>query len=57
MPKGFNDCVANGGRVRTVTGGTLGGNKLGLKDNQYCHVCFNKSGMHRGEVHSKKAKK
>jgi len=57
MPEGFSNCVGNGGRVRTVTGGTASGKKIGLKDNQYCHVCFDKNGMHKGEVHTKKAKK
>jgi hypothetical protein len=48
VPKDFDDCVKNGGRVRTITGGTPGGKKLGLKPGQYCHVCFDNKGMHIG---------
>jgi hypothetical protein len=51
MPKGFTDCVSGGGRVRTITGPNK---TYGLKAGQYCHVCFDKSGMHKGEKHIKK---
>jgi len=55
MPEGFNNCVSNDGRVRTVTAGTPAGKKLGLKENQYCHVCVDKQGnFHKGEVRTKK---
>lgn len=47
MPKDFDDCVAGGGRVRTI--------KVG-KD-KYMHVCYDKQGKsHAGEVKTKKVK-
>lgn len=48
MPKAFTDCVANGGRVRTLTG-----KKFGLKDGEYRHVCFLKGKSFLGEVKKK----
>jgi len=57
MPKGFNKCVDNGGRVMMIEADTHAGNKLGLKDGQYCHVCIDKKGgFYKGEVHKKKTK-
>jgi hypothetical protein len=45
MPKGFNDCVKNGGRVVTKK----------LKGNKYLHICYDKEGKaHSGEVKTKK---
>jgi len=51
MPKDFNQCVSNGGRVRTVTGPNK---KYGLKKGQYVHVCFDKKGQHKGHIKTKK---
>ena len=47
MPKEFNACVNEGGRVRTMT----------LKGGRYMKVCFDKAGKsHAGEVHQKQSK-
>ena len=40
MPKAFEDCVKNGGRVRTKT----------LKDGKYIRICFLKGKSYAGEV-------
>lgn len=53
MPKDFEKCRANGGKIRTITGE----NKLfGLKKNQYMHVCILSGKVYRGEVKAKKEK-
>ena len=45
MPKDFEDCVKNGGRVRTKK----------LKNNKYIHICYDKNGnSYSGEVMTKK---
>jgi hypothetical protein len=45
MPKDFDTCVKEGGRVRT----------LKLKGNKYIHICYDKQGKsHAGEVKEKK---
>lgn len=45
MPKDFNQCVSEGGRVRTVP----------IKDGRYMRVCFDKKGKsHAGEVRQSK---
>ena len=44
MPKAFEDCVKNGGRVRTVK---RGGNK-------YQHICFINGKSYAGEIKTKK---
>ena len=46
MPKAFDDCVKNGGKVRTIT---LGGNK-------YRHVCTLKGKVSYGHIKTKKKK-
>jgi len=47
MPKDFDKCVNEGGRVRTIT----------LKGNRYMRVCYDKAGKsHAGEVHQRKGK-
>lgn len=51
MPAGFNNCVKNGGQVKTISGPNK---KFGLKEGQYCYVCFDKKGMHRGHTKQKK---
>ena len=47
MPKAFNQCVKNGGRVRTLK---LGGNK-------YRHVCYLGGKKFLGHIKTKKKKK
>jgi hypothetical protein len=45
MPKDFEDCVKNGGRVVTKS----------LKGGKYMHVCYDKNGnSYSGEVKNKK---
>lgn len=45
MPADFDKCVADGGRVRTIT----------LKSGRYMHVCYDKNGKsHAGEVKKSK---
>ena len=45
MPKDFEDCVKNGGKVRTKK----------LKNNKYIHICYDKNGnSYSGEVMTKK---
>lgn len=47
MPKGFTDCVKNGGKVVTKQ----------LKGNRYIHICYDKNGnSHSGEVKVRKKK-
>lgn len=50
MPADFEKCVKKGGRVRTVTGPNK---QFNLEKNQYCHVCFLKGDMFKGEVKTK----
>lgn len=48
MPKAFDDCVKNGGKVR----------RKNLKGNKYINICYDKNGKsHAGEVMTKKSKK
>ena len=51
MPKGFEDCVKNGGRVRTVSGPDA---EHGLSKDQYVKYCYIGDDSFRGEVHTKK---
>lgn len=53
MPAAFDRCVEGGGRVRTVSGPNK---DMGLKENQFVHICFPKGGggSVRGEVKTKK---
>ena len=44
MPKGFEKCVKNGGRVRTKK----------LKGDKYIHICFINNKSYAGEVKTKK---
>ena len=47
MPKEFDDCVKNGGKVRTKN----------LKGNKYIRICYDKNGKsHAGEVMQRKKK-
>ena len=44
-PAGFDKCVANKGRVRTIT----------LKGGRYMKICYDKNNKsHAGEVHQRK---
>lgn len=51
MPKDFDACRRNGGRVRTITGPSK---RFGLVKGQYVHVCFLNGGMYQGETRTKK---
>lgn len=55
MPQKFDQCVADGGKVRTITGPDK---KFGLGGNQYRHVCIitrkGKKEFNLGEVKTKK---
>lgn len=44
MPRAFENCLKNGGRVRTVS----------LKDGKYVHVCYKGDKQFRGHVKTKK---
>ncbi len=45
MPRDFERCVKEGGRVRTIK----------LKGGKYLHICYDKQGKsHSGEVKTKK---
>lgn len=46
MPKKFNDCIKQGGRVRTKT----------LSKGRYMRVCFLKGKSFAGEIKKKKKK-
>lgn len=47
MPKNFEDCVKNGGRVKTKQ----------LKNNRYIRICYDKKGnSYAGEVMTTKKK-
>lgn len=49
-PAGFNKCVDDGGRVRTVSGPDK---KHGLKAGEYIKYCFIGDESYRGEVQTK----
>ena len=46
MPKAFNDCVKNGGKVRTIT----------LPNNKYRRICVLNGQVYKGEVKVAKRK-
>jgi len=46
MPKAFERCVKNGGRVRTIKHGK----------NKYQHICYINGESYEGEVKTKKKK-
>jgi len=46
MPKDFEKCVANGGRVRTIKHGK----------EKYQHICYDSKGSHAGEIKTKEKK-
>lgn len=47
MPKGFDKCVANNGKVRTIK----------LSDNKYRHVCTLGDKKYYGHIKTKKKKR
>jgi len=54
MPKGFEDCVDAGGRVKRISGPRVI-KQLGLElsADQYANVCWDKQNKpHVGEVHT-----
>ena len=52
MPEDFIKCQKGGGRMRTVTGPSK---QHDLKKGEYRAVCFDKDGMHQGEVKKKQS--
>ena len=53
MPKAFDDCVKNGGRVRRLTGPNK---KYGLKAGEYRNICFLNNKGYMGHTHKKEKK-
>lgn len=51
MPKGFDTCVRNGGKVRTITG-----KQFGMSKGQYRHICTINGGSYYGHVKTKEKK-
>jgi hypothetical protein len=51
MPEAFDNCRANGGKIRTLSGPNK---KYGLKRGEYRHVCILKGKLHFGEKKTKK---
>jgi hypothetical protein len=50
MPAGFEKCVSDGGRVRTISGPNK---ERGLKANEYIRICFLSGKSYAGEVKTK----
>ena len=46
MPKAFENCVKNGGRVKTKS----------LSDGRYMHICFLNGKSYAGEIKTAKSK-
>lgn len=46
MPKGFDECVANGGKIRTIV----------PKKGKYLHTCYLNGKSYSGEVKTKEKK-
>lgn len=51
MPKGFERCVKNGGKVRRVSGSSK---EHGLGTGKYVNYCVLGGKSYRGHVHHKK---
>ncbi len=51
MPKEFDKCVRNKGRVRTVSG-----KRYGCDKGQYRHICFLNNESYLGHVKTKEKK-
>ncbi len=54
MPAAFDECQANGGEIRTVSGPD---DKAGLAEGEYVHICVLDGKSVRGEVKQEKAAK
>ncbi len=54
MPADFEKCRREGGRVRTVSGPNR---RLGLKEDEYMHICILGKEVHHGEVKRKETEK
>lgn len=54
MPAAFENCVKNGGSVKTINGPDK---RYGLAKGEYLHVCLLKGNWYRGEVKKKQSKK
>ncbi len=53
MPKGFDKCQRNGGRIRTVSGPAKA---HGLSKGEYVRYCYLNGESYRGHVKKKKGK-
>ena len=53
MPADFEKCVAEKGRVRTISGPSK---KFGLKAGEYIHFCFKDGKSYRGEIKKEEKK-
>ncbi|HUX00543.1 MAG TPA: hypothetical protein VMY35_06130 [Phycisphaerae bacterium] len=53
MPKEFDECVTEGGEIRTVVGPDK---THGLGPDEYVHYCALNGVSHRGHVKKRKAK-
>ena len=53
MPKDFNTCVSENGRVRTVSGPSK---KHGLAKGEYVKYCFKDGKSYRGHTEKKEGK-
>ena len=51
MPKDFERCRDNGGRVRTISGPDK---QFDLSKGEYRHVCFLRGSAYWGEKHTRK---
>ena len=54
MPKDFERCQQQGGKMRTMSGPNK---MMRLEHNQYMHICIMGGKVHRGEIKTKKKKK
>lgn len=58
MPKGFDNCVKNKGRVRTISGNSSENRrKFGITKTQFVRVCFLDNKMFIGEKRYKKVRR
>lgn len=51
MPRDFNICRRNGGKIRTVSGPNK---QYGLGPHEYMHVCVLNNEVYKGEIKVKK---
>jgi hypothetical protein len=58
MPRAFDKCQQDGGKIRTISGSSEANRKrFGLSKSQYIKVCFLNGKSFLGEKHYKKVKK